>query len=323
MNVAGQMGNEVSMLDRMLLIRAYEEKVAELPKSGAAGTCTSVGQEASAVGVVVGARRRRPHPDEPPQRRAPARARRRPGPDDRRGHGPEHRLLQGQERNAAHLRQGAGRDPHLDDRRRRAVARHRRRRSRYRCSTSPASSPASSATARRARASSTSRSTSPPSGSCPSSSSARTTSGRPSCIAGSDGRGARRRPAAGYGIEGARRRRQRRRGRASAAAPRGGRADPRDRQAVSPRDHDLPPARPLRARRPGVRRSERSSPPGARVIRSACCEQRLLADGPGRAGATSHQMDAAAPARASMPRLRSPSTPRSRPPTELVTDVYA
>jgi pyruvate dehydrogenase E1 component alpha subunit len=53
MNVAGQMGNEVSMLDRMLLIRAYEEKVAELPKAGAAGTCTSVGQEASAVGVIA------------------------------------------------------------------------------------------------------------------------------------------------------------------------------------------------------------------------------------------------------------------------------
>jgi pyruvate dehydrogenase E1 component alpha subunit len=36
----------------MLLIRAYEEKLAELQRAGAPGTCTSVGQEACAVGVV-------------------------------------------------------------------------------------------------------------------------------------------------------------------------------------------------------------------------------------------------------------------------------
>ncbi|HEX8618299.1 MAG TPA: thiamine pyrophosphate-dependent enzyme, partial [Thermoanaerobaculia bacterium] len=37
----------------MLLIRAFEEKSAELQASGRAGTmCTSVGQEASAVGVM-------------------------------------------------------------------------------------------------------------------------------------------------------------------------------------------------------------------------------------------------------------------------------
>jgi TPP-dependent pyruvate/acetoin dehydrogenase alpha subunit len=43
-----------AMLERMMLIRAYEEKLVELQKSGgAAGTCTSVGQEASAVGVVA------------------------------------------------------------------------------------------------------------------------------------------------------------------------------------------------------------------------------------------------------------------------------
>jgi pyruvate dehydrogenase E1 component alpha subunit len=42
-----------SMLERMLLIRAFEEKNVALQAEGkAAGTCTSVGQEASAVGVV-------------------------------------------------------------------------------------------------------------------------------------------------------------------------------------------------------------------------------------------------------------------------------
>jgi len=42
-----------AMLERMLLIRAFEEKNVALQAEGkAAGTCTSVGQEASAVGVV-------------------------------------------------------------------------------------------------------------------------------------------------------------------------------------------------------------------------------------------------------------------------------
>ena len=42
-----------AMLECMMLIRAYEEKVAALQAAGSmAGTCTSVGQEASAVGVV-------------------------------------------------------------------------------------------------------------------------------------------------------------------------------------------------------------------------------------------------------------------------------
>lgn len=42
-----------SMLECMMLIRAYEEKLAALNAAGnVAGTCTSVGQEASAVGVV-------------------------------------------------------------------------------------------------------------------------------------------------------------------------------------------------------------------------------------------------------------------------------
>lgn len=43
----------LSMLESMLLIRAYETRLVEINKAtGAAGTCTSVGQEAAAVGVV-------------------------------------------------------------------------------------------------------------------------------------------------------------------------------------------------------------------------------------------------------------------------------
>jgi len=43
----------IAMLERMMLIRAFEEKNVALQAEGkAAGTCTSVGQEASAVGVV-------------------------------------------------------------------------------------------------------------------------------------------------------------------------------------------------------------------------------------------------------------------------------
>ncbi len=42
----------VHWLEAMLLIRAYEEKVVEFQRGGAPGTCTSVGQEACAVGVV-------------------------------------------------------------------------------------------------------------------------------------------------------------------------------------------------------------------------------------------------------------------------------
>jgi pyruvate dehydrogenase E1 component alpha subunit len=44
----------LAMLERMHLIRAYEEKLIGLQQAGAAaGTCTSVGQEAAAVGVVA------------------------------------------------------------------------------------------------------------------------------------------------------------------------------------------------------------------------------------------------------------------------------
>ena len=39
-------------LETMLLIRAYEQKLVEQQRNGAPGTCTSVGQEACAVGVV-------------------------------------------------------------------------------------------------------------------------------------------------------------------------------------------------------------------------------------------------------------------------------
>jgi len=43
----------LSLLETMLLIRTYEEKAAAMQAAGqAAGTCTSVGQEASAAGVV-------------------------------------------------------------------------------------------------------------------------------------------------------------------------------------------------------------------------------------------------------------------------------
>lgn len=46
-------GGPVSMLECMMLIRAYEDKVNVMQAAGGgAGTCTSVGQEASAVGVV-------------------------------------------------------------------------------------------------------------------------------------------------------------------------------------------------------------------------------------------------------------------------------
>jgi TPP-dependent pyruvate/acetoin dehydrogenase alpha subunit len=46
-------GSPLSLLEGMMLVRAYEEKnVAEQVAGRAAGTCTSVGQEASAVGVV-------------------------------------------------------------------------------------------------------------------------------------------------------------------------------------------------------------------------------------------------------------------------------
>jgi acetoin:2,6-dichlorophenolindophenol oxidoreductase subunit alpha len=42
----------LAWLETMTLIRAYEEKLVELQQHGAPGTCTSVGQEACAVGVV-------------------------------------------------------------------------------------------------------------------------------------------------------------------------------------------------------------------------------------------------------------------------------
>jgi acetoin:2,6-dichlorophenolindophenol oxidoreductase subunit alpha len=42
----------VRQLETMLLIRAYEQQLVELQRHGAPGTCTSVGQEACAVGVI-------------------------------------------------------------------------------------------------------------------------------------------------------------------------------------------------------------------------------------------------------------------------------
>ena len=43
----------VTRLETMMLIRAYEERLVELQKTGAPGSPTSVGQEAAAVGVVA------------------------------------------------------------------------------------------------------------------------------------------------------------------------------------------------------------------------------------------------------------------------------
>ena len=43
----------LARLETMLLIRAYEYQLVELQQNGAPGTCTSVGQEACAVGVVA------------------------------------------------------------------------------------------------------------------------------------------------------------------------------------------------------------------------------------------------------------------------------
>src|SRR5688572_12883764 len=42
----------VSLLETMMLIRAHEERLAALASPTAPGTCTAVGQEACAVGVV-------------------------------------------------------------------------------------------------------------------------------------------------------------------------------------------------------------------------------------------------------------------------------
>lgn len=49
--------DRANALERMMLVRAYEEKLVELQVAGKApGTCTSVGQEASGVGVVAALR---------------------------------------------------------------------------------------------------------------------------------------------------------------------------------------------------------------------------------------------------------------------------
>ncbi len=52
MNAADTATDAVRRLETMLLVRAYEEKLVELQRSAAPGTCTSVGQEACAVGVI-------------------------------------------------------------------------------------------------------------------------------------------------------------------------------------------------------------------------------------------------------------------------------
>ena len=59
-DVQGAASAPLHRLETMLLIRGYEEHLVELQRGGAPGTCTSVGQEACAVGVVdaLGARDR-------------------------------------------------------------------------------------------------------------------------------------------------------------------------------------------------------------------------------------------------------------------------
>lgn len=54
MNINRESPTSAALLEAMLLIRAYEEKAAAMQAAGqAAGTCTAVGQEACAVGVVA------------------------------------------------------------------------------------------------------------------------------------------------------------------------------------------------------------------------------------------------------------------------------
>lgn len=48
----GTTDTRLRWLETMILIRTYEEQLAELQRQGAPGSCTSVGQEAAAVGVV-------------------------------------------------------------------------------------------------------------------------------------------------------------------------------------------------------------------------------------------------------------------------------
>ena len=173
--------NPLDMLQAMLLIRAYEERLAALQaEAGLPGTCTAVGQEACAVGVIAALS--------------------------------EHDLILTNHRSAGHLL-ARGADPA------RMVAEVMGKRTGYcggksgslhisvkglgvvltstivggelslatgvalsqRMRGRPGIVVCFSATARRAKASSTSRSTSPRCGTCRCSTCARTTSGRRSC----------------------------------------------------------------------------------------------------------------------------------------------
>src|SRR5690606_34359334 len=59
MEPANESDPRLSMLETMMTIRAYEQKLVAInAQTGAAGTCTSVGQEAGAVGVVRALERR-------------------------------------------------------------------------------------------------------------------------------------------------------------------------------------------------------------------------------------------------------------------------
>lgn len=107
----------IEALERMLLIRAHEEAAAALQKSGRApATCTAVGGEASAVGVISALSSE----DEIVinHRSAGHSARRRPAPHPGRDHGPAGRLLPPPKRLVAHLGEGIGGPADLNHRRR-------------------------------------------------------------------------------------------------------------------------------------------------------------------------------------------------------------
>ena len=274
----------VRRLETMLLIRAYEEKLAELQRAGAPGTCTSVGQEACAVGVVDALDGARPHPQQPPQRWAPDRPWRRPRPPDGRGAGARRRLLRRPQRQPAHFGEGTRRRAHLDHRRRRAVdgARRgaraedgtgragrdrrgvlRRRRGLRRHLPRIAQSRRAMAAAAAVRL-------------------------REQRLAGlrapprDHARQRDRRLGGGPRPAGCDGRRQRRRGGACSRA-RSGRSDPRGRAAAFPRARHLPAARTLRTRRSGLRRRRRTGPlartrsparPGRPPARAGCARRR-------------------------------------------------
>ena len=119
--------HRVSMLEAMLLIRAYEEALAARATPTSPGTCTSVGQEAAAVGVV---RALEPRDRILTNHRSAGHLLAR-GADTGRLIAEVMGRVDGYckgKSGTLHISvEGARRHPHLDHRRRRAVARARRR----------------------------------------------------------------------------------------------------------------------------------------------------------------------------------------------------